>query len=190
MNQKGFTIAELMAATTVFSVLLLIATFALLRIGQVYYKGLNTSRVQDITRTTLDEVTRTIQFSNGSVDHHEDGSGSEVYCIGGNRHFVFEEGVVQQAGNEAVFSSYRGQASCTVAEVESLGDDNRGLLGENMRILNFDITPNGDNSHLVTLSVAYGADDLLDLDENRCLVGYGSQFCAVSQLSTIVSNRL
>ena len=50
-GQKGFTVLELMIATTVFSVMLLLTTTGMIQIGKVYYKGLVTAKTQDTVRS-------------------------------------------------------------------------------------------------------------------------------------------
>ena len=62
-RNRGFTIVELMIATSVLSVILLLATAVMLNIGAIYYKGDNQARVEDSTRAALDSVTQDIQFS-------------------------------------------------------------------------------------------------------------------------------
>lgn len=62
-NSEGFTLVELMIATSIFSVILLLLTFGLLGIGQNYYKGRNSVRTQDTARRIMDEISQAIQFS-------------------------------------------------------------------------------------------------------------------------------
>lgn len=93
MKQRGFTLVELLIATTVFSIVLLAASAALVQVGRLYYKGVITSRAQTAARTVMDDVSRTIQFSSGSytpVPSDPDApSGSppiQAYCIGNTRY--------------------------------------------------------------------------------------------------------
>lgn len=66
-NQCGFTLVELMIATSVFAVVLLGAAAALIQITKLYYKGVISSRTQGVSRTTIDEISRAIQFSGEQV---------------------------------------------------------------------------------------------------------------------------
>jgi prepilin-type N-terminal cleavage/methylation domain-containing protein len=61
-NHKGFTVLELIIATTVFSVMLLLTTTGMIQIGRVYYKGLITSKTQETARSISEEIVRTVQF--------------------------------------------------------------------------------------------------------------------------------
>jgi prepilin-type N-terminal cleavage/methylation domain-containing protein len=62
-NSTGFTILELMIATSVLAVILLLATAVMISIGQLYYKGETQSIIQDNTRSALDQLTKDIQLS-------------------------------------------------------------------------------------------------------------------------------
>ncbi len=66
-DQSGFTILELMIATVVFSVLLLLAASMLVQIGRLYYKGVVSSRTQETTRTITDDIGRTLQFTSERI---------------------------------------------------------------------------------------------------------------------------
>ncbi|MBP7807566.1 prepilin-type N-terminal cleavage/methylation domain-containing protein [Candidatus Saccharibacteria bacterium] len=66
-DQKGFTLIELMIASSVFAVVLLGAAAALVQVSRLYYKGLISSQTQGVARTTIDEVSRAIQFSGEEV---------------------------------------------------------------------------------------------------------------------------
>lgn len=62
LGSKGFTLTELMIATTIFSTILLLLTLGLLNIGKNYYKSRNTVRTQEVARRVLDEISSSIQF--------------------------------------------------------------------------------------------------------------------------------
>jgi len=63
LNNKGFTILELLIATMVFSVIFLSATTAIIQIGKLYYKGVVSGRTQETTRTIADSISQQLQFS-------------------------------------------------------------------------------------------------------------------------------
>lgn len=62
INQRGFTILELMIATMVLSVILLLCTVAMINIGNLFYKGITESRIQDGVRGAIDQVAQDIEF--------------------------------------------------------------------------------------------------------------------------------
>lgn len=65
--QSGFTIVELMIATVIFSLTLLLITLGLLRVTRTYYKGVTSDRTQQTTRAIMDEISQAIQFSGGTI---------------------------------------------------------------------------------------------------------------------------
>lgn len=67
IDQRAFTIVELMIATMVFSVILLLVTTGVIQIGSAYYKGALQSRTQETARNIIDEISRGIQFSGDRV---------------------------------------------------------------------------------------------------------------------------
>ena len=61
LDQSGFTLLELMIATTIFSVILLLCTVGLIQIGKTYYKGSAIVRTQNVARDITDNITQAIQ---------------------------------------------------------------------------------------------------------------------------------
>lgn len=61
--EAGFTIIELMIATSVLSVILVLVTILMMSIGNLYYKGVNQARTQDSVRSISDELSQHLQLS-------------------------------------------------------------------------------------------------------------------------------
>lgn len=173
-NNKGFTIIELLIATVIFSVVLLVITGAIVQFGRVYYKGIVQSRTQERTRAITDSVSKNLQFSRtGSFSKEGD-------CV--------------QIGNFSYV--YRSLPSNTL----KLSDNGCRLsggtemLGERMQLVAFDvIDPEADGIYNIKVRVVYGdARDFVDNDTTQpCkAVILGGQFCAFSELSTTVVSRL
>src|SRR5438105_2979488 len=66
-HETGFTIIELLVATTVFSVVLLLVSVGLIQIGRTIMKGVTTDRNQATAQAVMDDVSQAIQFSGGNV---------------------------------------------------------------------------------------------------------------------------
>lgn len=60
-NQHGFTILELMIATMVFGVMMLFATTGMIEIGRAYYKGITSSKTQEVARSVERDVANAVQ---------------------------------------------------------------------------------------------------------------------------------
>src|SRR5689334_15673116 len=89
-SQSGFTIVELLIATAVFSLVLLVVTAGIIRMGQAYYKGITMSRIQETTRTVSQEVTSSIQLAagkrrNGSITIPN----AKQFCVGDVRYTYY-----------------------------------------------------------------------------------------------------
>lgn len=62
-DQKGFTIIELLIATTVFSLVLVVIMAASIQMGRYFYKGISESRAQNTSRQLMDTISNAIEFS-------------------------------------------------------------------------------------------------------------------------------
>jgi prepilin-type N-terminal cleavage/methylation domain-containing protein len=207
-STKGFTIIELMIATSVFSVILLIASSGVIQIGRLYYKGVTQARVQETARNISEEISRSLQFSNnGRVN----GSASNIFCVGDSRYiFHLNQKVSPPEGKHGILEQKIGDGSCN----DPPPSGGKELLGTNMRVLVFSVEPQSydGNSYKIHIKIAYGDDELLTHHDNNgnridldgangidqtgdlraalCKAGPGNSFCAVSELDTIAKRRL
>lgn len=208
-QQSGFTIVELMIATSVFAIILLVVTFGVLHFSDEYYKGVNSSTTQTAARTIIDDVAQAIQFSDAPIN----ASTSTQFCAG-NQLYQFNLGSEYLSGGGYALEQSNGGCQPVGAETE--------LLQPRMRVTQLSVTAaNGDTTGelwTVQVTVAYGDDNVLcdssitpntngggcdpsaptlttaqttTLGSNvSCKQETGSQFCAVASLSTTVSRRL
>lgn len=215
-NNKGFTIIELLIATAIFSILLLVLSSALLQIGRIYYKGFTSSLTQETTRSILEDVSQTIQFAPGNITFAPPSGATPGYICIDTRRYTFVLGQ-QRPGTQHVLVADEVSGSCTGPQsfAGPLTASSRELLGDKMRLAKFDIAPAdiSNKTYRITIRVAYGDDDLLcsptaptphcsdnvtmtssDFNTQRDLeckdIRSGTQFCAISELSTIVERRL
>jgi len=217
--QNGFTIVELMIATLVFSVILLVITFGVIRFSADYYRGVNSSTTQNTARGIIDSITQAIQFSGGIPTQPTANS----ICIG-NQQLVYNLGT-EITGPSDVGLNQTTNVSCSTSPSTANGTE---LLGKNMRVTQLKVAeptnPDGSlvfNNHTVwnvELSITYGDNDLLCdsslsptadggcnnnhtiTDANivaaashgalRCKSVTGSQYCDVVSLSTTVTRRI
>lgn len=212
-REAGFTIMELMIATMVFSVILLLVTYGIIQIGNRYFKATLQSQTQTAARNAIDEVSRNLQFSDGTLSTttpNSDGVGA--YCINNTQYlYMLRKMQVQTGSPQHVLVVRPDPGSCAVPTDLSyfqngLGSNERDLLGNRMRLAAFDVSgPNANGVFTITLRVVTGDDDLLcspsagctgsdsELASNSditCKGGAGSTYCAYSELSTAVTRRL
>jgi prepilin-type N-terminal cleavage/methylation domain-containing protein len=219
-KQSGFTIIELMISTAVFSTILLVVLTAITQIGRMYYKGVTTAQTQDVARKIIDRVSQEIQFSGESgIPISGSGvvnPNTKVICIGNTR-FFYVINRIFSGSSHALWADT--QSGCTAANVSTIADSaqmnlaqptpvaNNGaeLLSANSRIVDFSTSSGGNNLWAVKIKVVFGADDLIEaIDASGNTVSQalfpalttckgsaiGTQFCAISELSTTVLKRV
>lgn len=212
-HQAGFTILELIIATAVFSMILLLASNAIIQIGRLYYKGLTSTRTQEASRLISEDVTRALQLSRkGDIQESGDKTNLDslrAICIGDSRYsFILDK----QVGTDTAHALWIDQTPSSGCPAADLSNPNlsggRELLSENMRLLEFRVVRSDTaGTYTVNTTVAYGDSDLLNyydqtgnirevsdengLAEGLCRTGIaGSNFCAVSGLDTVVKRRI
>src|ERR1700685_4674914 len=84
-GQKGFTIVELLLATSVFSLILLVALGSFLQIGRLFYKGVSLTSVQNVATQALNDMADNIQTAS-SVSALASSGGYNYFCIGNTRY--------------------------------------------------------------------------------------------------------
>lgn len=212
---SGFTILELMIATMVFAVVLLLVTVGILQVTRVYYKGVTEANTQNTARTIMDEIAQAIQFSGGSVGTTVTSpvAGTDyAFCIN-NTQISFKLGSQVRNNPSASDQSWHAIVSRVVSGCSGLGaqtlgnqtllSGSRELMGQNMRLANLDVDSLGDNRYRIVVRVVYGDSDVLfspsapsdtagaTRPDAACRpVKAGTQFCAASELSTIVVKRV
>lgn len=205
---SGFTIVELMIATMVFSIVLLVIAVGVLRFTNAYFKGINSSKTQAAARAVMSQVAQSIQFSKVVTPLARSGN-TDGICVDNTLYsFVVGQQVTDVAPNGAKHQGYHGlvvsnPGSCSVGITpnvpasSALPSGSRELLGQHMRLGALDVSPAG-KLYKIHVRVIYGDDDLLtpavsagtDWANEVCSGATGEQFCAVSDLTTTVEQRL
>lgn len=210
-SQHGFTVIELLIATTVFSVVLLLCSTAVIQIGRLYSKGIILNRTQETTRLIVDDITKAIQFSGDDVVVAAPNAGYGGYCLG-SRLITFKtnQQVKESPPVHALMINTPTGACTTAQNLASPSTDSQEKLGVNMRLSKFSIAPLPGNPTLfkVSVRVVYGDDDLLcspsagdcalttvsthlsNTDLSCKDIRAGSQFCAASEFNSIVEKRV
>lgn len=215
-QQKGFTIIELMIATMVFSSILLVITTALIQIGHIYYKGVISARTQEAARGIIDDISRSIQLSGGSVlgtapptpsteTLKTATNGAKGFCVNQRRYsYVIDKQLSDtptsvQSKHVLIVDEMPSQCSTATYAQDitnasaPLVNNSVELLSPNMQLNKLSVSGSGD-LYTITVRVVYGDSDLLDTDANGIKTcknqSAGSQFCSVSELTTTVQKRV
>ncbi|HET9721816.1 MAG TPA: prepilin-type N-terminal cleavage/methylation domain-containing protein [Candidatus Saccharimonadales bacterium] len=205
-HSPGFTIVELLVATSVFSVVLLGALAGFLEIGHLFYKGVSTSNTQAVANQILQDVSGQFQTNGGFTSvPPTDGSTYAYYCIGDTRYTyninhevnVNDSTDRSPGGHYGILKDVLPGDGCgtpcvsSCVQGEAPFQSPTELLGDKMTLRQFSITPSASGSNFFNISivVSYGEDDAFDniSDPNTivCKANSGlDQFCSVSRLNT------
>ena len=214
-RSAGFTILELMIASSVFAVVLLIVAIGAISFTNSYYKGITSSEVQSVTRTIMSQVSQSIEFSE-SLSILTPNNGVAGYCID-NTMYSYELGLEvvnppnpdpsQDQNNHGLVVNTNASCSSSTTpslpETPALPQFSQELLNQHMRLGEFEITQLSSNLYSINLEVIYGDNAILSpipssslplgssqWSAENCAPGIGSQFCAISELTTTVEQRL
>lgn len=201
-SMQGFTIVELMMATLVFSVILLMVTIGVLQVNRVYYKGVTEANTQNSARAIMDTISQAIQFNGGTVGPLPTTAsptpGTTYYVCVNNQQFIYKQGFQLVSGTPGLHQTNQTflqkaiTGACAAPATPLTG---RELLSPNMRLSNLQITHIGTtNLYKVQVTVAYGDDDVMNNPTSLAPVckgiRAGNQFCSISSLSTVVEKRI
>jgi prepilin-type N-terminal cleavage/methylation domain-containing protein len=195
LSSRGFTIIELLIATVVFSVVLLILTGAIIQFTRIYYKGVIVSRAQETARNVVSDISGAVQFSGkSSVTPVTLPSPPSAgwFCVGAKR-YTFRYGIQVTSTQHALVADNCSGALPSMTTAYPAGSTATELLGDGMQLVNIGVSQVGSsNLYTVTLHIAYGANgDLVLPAKQECqAIIRGGQFCAVAKLNTTVAKRI
>jgi prepilin-type N-terminal cleavage/methylation domain-containing protein len=211
----GFTIVELLIATVIFSVVLLVAQVSFVQIGHLFYKGVSITQTQDTADHIFQDINGNFQTAAGfSGSSNSSSGGYDYYCVGNSRYTyrINNEVDVNAAadhspsGNYGILKDYLagsgtqcatpcndiGSATCPANTVKLKSPVE--LLGDKTRIESFTMSSSTTTSNLYNVSIvlAYGDDNTLtysnpaDYSTVSCQGDTRNNFCAVSRINTSV----
>lgn len=210
-RQEGFTIIELMIATTVLSTMLLLVTAVMISIGNLYSKGVHQSQVQGSVRNIANDLSQHLQLTDQSPTASSASLGGGItaksLCLGSVR-YTYVVGVKPgEAGNGIKHVMWRNDTStgdCTPADLklDRPSADGVELVPGNSRLTYLCVTGAADppcvsteSPYRIEVGVAYGDLDLLKLNTTgplatTCRGAAGGQFCATAGLTTTAVKRI
>ena len=213
----GFTVVELLVASVIFSVIILVALSGFIEIGRLFYKGSIYTANQQAARTITDKVGSDMNATSSVVGPTATGTGQKrFYCIG-NVRYTFTLGQVVNLDNHGTTNSSNfgilrdklpGASSCadpfSGSSPVPIAVDAAELLGNRMRLNSFCITKNTSvsygNLYAISVNIVTGDDKYITLKTNTspplctatssalCNANLSvSQYCAGSDLTTSIS---
>lgn len=211
-NGRGFTLIELMIATTVFSVVLLLAMTGFFQIGRIFYKGVSITQSQDVVNQIGLDISESIEGA-PKVSPLTDYKSMQYICIGKYRYTIDVNRRVDVGSTNTFTTGQIGMVKDTMnsdnscappclpnptvcAPSELAWNKPVELLGDNMRVESFAVAPLGSISndyYTVNMIISYGDNDLLtyttpgDRNTVKCKTEKGSQFCAIGRYSASIN---
>lgn len=212
-RQNGFTIVELMIATSIFAVILLVISFGALSVGKNYYKGITSSRAQEASRSIMDSITKPMELS-GAVFEPNTAGGFKAYCIGTvrftfsvnkqvsdspsganqQRHALWQDRPNTTSPCSPVDLTETNPSTQSAAAVQ--GTQGKELVPKGMRLTEFEVNSVSDRYYNVRVGIIAGDDEIIDMSnpdpaEFKCQDSTkGGQFCASAPLATTVYRRV
>ncbi|MBX4197102.1 prepilin-type N-terminal cleavage/methylation domain-containing protein [Candidatus Saccharibacteria bacterium] len=200
-RSRGFTIIELLIATTVFSMVLLVFLTAFLRISQLFYKGVNLSNTQEAAREVLQNISNDIQFFQAAPYVYND---QNYFCIGNHR-YTYNLGTQY---DPTVSGSYgiaeENLASCTSPSARPVPSDPskyQELLEPGMQVNKLDVSCVNQRCLVNIHLVFYGGDNSVLVSPSGITPAYlaydaqcsgppnSSQYCATADYSSTILQR-
>lgn len=204
-DEKGFTIVELLIATAILSIIILISTAVMLNIGNLYYKGATISREQDDVHNIVSDISQQIELSDSQpktqsftfINDQGNPVTANVYCIGTVRYTAV---VGYQIGTQVPEVLWRDKIpdnTCPTLKSVPWPDTNGyEMIAPGSMLTYFNISSSSPFD--IQVSIAYGsslAGSLLNLDTSNynrttCKGLSGDQYCATASLQEVVDQRL
>lgn len=177
----GFTIVELLIATAVFSMVLLVFLTAFIRVSQLFYKGINMSNTQESTRKVLQDIADDVQFYHLPPIQGNVPSVDKYFCIGEHR-YTYK--LFQQVG-PGVFGIKRekmGTTTCPPPTTSACANCSEELLGYGMQLNKLEVTTANSRVYVSIKVIFYGAD-------NSVVISPSGQSPAYKQQDAICSGQ-
>lgn len=88
-TNQGFTIAELLIATAVFSLVLLLGLTGFIQVGKMFFKGIAITQTQSAVSNVYKIVTEDLHRDKKVLSEADGGGGTKRYCIDRHRYTYF-----------------------------------------------------------------------------------------------------
>lgn len=199
-NQSGFTIIELLIATLVFSIILLITTEAVIQISRTYIRGYIGSETQNANRGILDQISQAIQLSGGGgvvIPPSQPYLGYYWFCVNDVKYtYRYNTELTPTSGNVFISDAATG-TDCSTPDTNPPAGTATELLSQHMRIVKPSNgagilgSVNGIPSlYSLSMNVLYGDSGTFNTLSNTCEpISSGGAFCSTSAISTTVQQR-
>jgi prepilin-type N-terminal cleavage/methylation domain-containing protein len=175
-QQSGFTIIELLVATTIFSIVLVVIVASFLQVGRMFYKGVSINNTNEAARNLVDDIANDVRLSKSSLyaDPAPDSADSskKFFCVGQHRYTyklntqVRDNDINPTSGNISARTMSAGVVQDSTGgncqDPSHLNGTNASqVLGPDMRLNALDVAKNATGSavRIHAHILFYGTDD-------------------------------
>lgn len=203
MDNKGFTIIELMIAISILSVIMLISSTAIIFIARQYQNGVTRTTLQSASRQLHQKFIDSIKFSGGEIISQPEVSGGySVICVGDTRYYFKKPpttSITTTTGMSNLFFDKNATGFSNITCGAGLNESSSAkLLPNNSRVAQASLICDTSSPKSCTLKTTFisGDDDLFntntrpDIDNLRCKTGIGNQWCSIVNLSSTVNSKI
>lgn len=187
--KKGFTIVELMIATLVFSVAIILTTSVVIGMSKQYQKGMYTTQLNDASRTVHQDIRDSAAYSKKLV-YDLDGNGNDYVCNGSVIYYW-----KLASGNNNQDGSRNGLYKKTLKGIpcnhSTAVENGSNILPKNGFVSKFTISISNGLYSINTKFNIGTADMFTDGTYQKCLPTLsGGDFCSIVDYNTSVIPRL
>lgn len=162
IKQGGFTIVELMIATVIFSIILLICMQTITTIGRMFYKGVTLSRTGEAARSAVDTIENDLRFADGANYSASTAMANpRWYCIG-DEGYTFFPGIQVTDPSADTTTGPGGKGLVRVQYANFDACNSRAapsgtavqMLGSGMRLTFFEVVSSASGAGLYNVNIA------------------------------------
>ena len=189
-NKKGFTIVELMIATSIFATISMLTVTIVIGLSKQYQKGTYTVQLNDASRTVHQEIRDGIAYG-GAIQLDPSMNTPTVgdidyFCTGKDMYYW----KISRSGS--IFNGlYKKQLATTDACDLTKTSGGTNILPPQGIVTAFNIVPQNDIYYISTNFATGTADMFTDNTFTMCLDTLrGGDFCAIVNYNSTVKSRL
>lgn len=202
LNKSGFTIVELMIAISVFSVVIILASAALITVGRQYQFGVSKTKLLDASRELNQKIAQSIAYSGSTITPVSGLTGGySGVCIGDSR-YIWRQVPPNTNTSTGYLDTFRVQAlggsACSPGSINTNAGENP--LPTNTAVTNFSILPNplagydyksqfvlADDPELLTGKIYNNGGT----GNNVCIAqSVGGSYCAVVPMESTITRKV